>query len=157
MEYTGWTWGCMGRSVGHFSHMELPFLGSFTPGLMMVTEQEHSAPSIGVPVPRSVLCSQSEVFHVLENGLGRVKSISTALVCAASSIWPTGSPLGHSCAVSQALFIPVPHVLISVLGMEGTAQHRSVPQGESPFSLQHSYTVLSTFGMVSGVSGSLQP
>lgn len=114
---------------------------------MTVTKQGRGAlllPLGSLGVPRSVLCSQSEVLHVLENGLGKGKSISTALVCVTNSLWPPGSTLGHSCAVSQALFIPVPGVLVSVLGMEGTAQHGSVPQGESHFGLQLSCTVLST-------------
>lgn len=54
LEYTGWTWGCMGRSVGHFSHVKLPFLGSFTPCLMTVTKQSTGTlllplGSLGVP------------------------------------------------------------------------------------------------------------
>lgn len=118
--------GLYGKVWGAFqSHGIALFRGnffSFTPCLMTVTKQSRGAlllplGSLGVcQVPRSVLCSQSEVFHVLENGLGKGKSISTALVCVTDSIWPTGSTLGHRCAASQALFIPVPHVLVPVQG-----------------------------------------
>lgn len=78
-------------------------------------EQGHSAPSGGIPWsaerPRSVLCLQSELLHVLENGLGRGKSISRALACGTNSMWPTGSTQGHSCAVSQAS--PLLHTSLS--------------------------------------------
>lgn len=106
LECTGWTWGCMGRAVGHFSHVELPSVGSFTPCLMVVTKQSRGTlllplGSLGVPVPRSVPCSQSEVLHVLEDGLGREKSISSALVCVAKSTWPTGT---HLCCQPGLLY-----------------------------------------------------
>lgn len=66
-------------------------------------------------------------------------------------------PHWDTAVLSARLCLSLFHMSLSVLGTEGTAQHGSVPQGESHFSLQHSYTVLSTFGMVSEVTGNLQP
>lgn len=86
-------------------------------------------------------CVHNQSFSSAGKWSGKGESISSALLC--------------NSLCSQPGFIPVPHVLISVLGTEGTAQHGSVSQGDSHRSLQHSCTALST--LWDGVRGVCQP
>lgn len=128
--------GLYGKVCGAFQSLGIAifmqFYSTFNDGDK--AEQGHSAPSMGIPWSAQVSpVFTIRVLHMLENGLGRGKSISTALVC---------DSMCQLC--SQPGFIPAPHILIPVLGMEGTAQHRSVPQGDSHPSLQPSCTALST-------------